>query len=506
MVTPTLPSEYWIDPVTRSSLEAQARSLFEEAQAMLESASQLLSAESGLEPLTETLREFAKFSNDYFYLYKKRGDINEQQKALEKIQRELLTLRPLLEQRRVDHYWPYLKAADAIANDCIAMGGVQIKASKPQCLTLFEKTYHIARFVYSRVPGVAIPLANREDPWLWMGLAHEIGHYHFWNSRPGLGDELDGALLHGISGKMLEQGGNTPSNYASAAYQLSLWRKWKEELFADLFGTFLLGPAYVRSLMIWLRPRLTNETALSDDQDHPLPLLRPLIQAEALAMLEKELDELEAAQVKKEWQDQWAALAPNGKGFDYWLDQSLGETTVRDCVSLFPVVVSAMKSKAFNTGGEYYNSTTHAQVKEAANLLAERNGLSENPKIRPALKLPVVWYAWKQIISDGRLNTDEPQRLTKLREWIIPIPASAVRPQKSAIAVAIAAPNEVTGPNSESFKSLVRQKKADDPEATDEAIAERLLEDEFSTQEEAGGVYTPHSHSSPGSHSHYHPA
>ncbi len=501
MATPIASSDDWIDRAIKSSLNDQDQVLRQEIADARDQVNRALGKDKKLQPLAEILSKFTQFSTDYLNFYYDNPDISKRQKAIENIQHEWLTLRSLLEQRQSDHLLDSLNIADTIANDCVKISSVKPATFKKPCLTLFEDTYRITRFVYSDVPNIAVPLSYQEAPWFWLGIAHEIGHYHFGGSRGELNNELDRVLLQSISKWAQDQ----QQNNASAVHQLALWHEWKEELFADLFGALILGPAYVHSLMIWLGLRVNAQTMAVNDHDHPPSLLRPLIQAEALQALEKRADKTfnnasgqrEVDQVKQTWQKRCMKLSPDGT-FDYWLNQPIGESVMRDCATLIPAIVGALAETVFDGRVSYYSADTHAEVIRIAMALAKGDALTTT--LSPAMAMPVAWYTWKEVISDGTLdNSRRQQRLAEIKKW--------VADQTSAFFVESALRlSETKLPEANRFQKRKKELEAENPKAAPDEIADRLLEYGFSTEEEAGGpqkllvkLYTDHPDST-----HYH--
>jgi hypothetical protein len=510
-----------IEQKTRIGLETQTNSLLEEVRLAMGQGRKALSNENALLPLTQTLNEFARYSRDYFNVFKSRGKIEEMQKALEKIQREWLVLRPLLEQRLMDHHLAPLRNADAVARDLIQMGAGgddddEYGVLSKQGLTFFEKTFSIARFAYSRVPGVAVPMVNREAPWFWAGIAHEIGHYHFWNAEGELDKQLDAALLRDIGGLVLAEAERPRSpNYDSIAAQPALWREWKEELFADVFGALSLGPAYVRSLMLWLRSRVTAETILANDQDHPIALLRPL-------MLAQMAEDDERIQIENDWKAFCASLAPD-KTFDSWLGQVLEASRVSDCLDFAPTAVNAAAAlikSALGGTARYYNASAHQRVKAAAAALAD--GSAPGDSLRPAAKVSAAWYAWESVVA-GSLSSDEKERrLNVIRAWFAQPAQSSFRlriagqlfetrevidsEKARLLGVWTLAEDQTQWQESESFGRWKKTLAQESPGPVDDVNAKRLLENEMSTQEEVSMQVAGHKHASSQEHFHYHPA
>jgi hypothetical protein len=580
MSTQWSPSKYWIERTSSSSLQPKFQALLEEVRVALEQVGKLPEARGRI-PLSATLLEFARFSRDYFdafpYEASDPASLNRQDKALGRVQREWLTLYPLVEQRcseRSRNLAAYLQMADAVATDCISRGfapgtatGTRPrpadwpKVADQYCLTLFEKSHHISRFIYSRVPSVAIPLVDWDAPWLWLGLAHEVGHYHYWN-RSGLKERLEQSLLRGLTDRLFDSAETAPDfiaglhqlsawkqwkdkleiallrglsdqlvgnpeveeqpKYVEGLERLALWAEWQEEIWADVFGALILGPAYIRSLITWLCPQLTIETVLDNDHDHPLPLLRPLIQIEAFRSLQKRQgvagDLFGLEQMESEWKGYWTAMAPE-RDFDAWIaTKSTGDIPAEACLQLIALVAEAMVEAVYDEQATYYSAETHEQVIQVGNTLAQASDPGQQPALSPALSLPAAWYAWEQIVSNARLSKEgRNSRLESTREWIRSKTVSATQVLTSAPAdvepgIVLQPIEQGAGPwealgSSDSFRQLRQQLRVEGLD--DEAIAERLLEQEFSTQEQAWGAtvtgaFHAHTHGAR-SHTHYHP-
>lgn len=393
-------SNNWIALAAPADVRSQFAALLQEIDVTLAQASQIA-------PLKNTLQELKQFGEDFFGFFAEAPAI-ERFAALGKIQREWLTLRPVFDQRQQPHLATRLAAADAIAADCVRQFDVVINTQDHECLIYFEKVYSMARFAYSRMPSLSIPLSSAQDPWLWLGLCHELGHYYYWN-QPGVKGELDKTLLRDLSAALSERLQATPSlNAESAAEQLTLWPAWLEEAFADVFDAVIFGPASIESLMLWLTQRLAVENLLTNDNDHPLPILRPLLQIEALSLIltapeaQRDLQDLRAA-----WEEQWAAAVPIGLG-ENWRTRRIGKTTVQTCIDLLPVIAHSILSQLPRRP---YTDTFHTQVKQLAQ--TDLAGLPSDV----FLALPVAWYAWRDAVA--QLEADAAQvKAQAVRSWV----------------------------------------------------------------------------------------
>jgi len=148
-------------------------------------------------------------------------------------------------------------------------------------VTHLAKQFDIRVVPFYDIVLIGVPYTTFSDagaPTLdFLAILHEVGHYLFERGKvPGTDSYVDvflrAALLDGNRG--LAEGD---------------WRvRWLEELFADAYGSFVAGPVHVLSLQERLKDNRPG-TLRQDTGEHPLPVLRPLIQTR---MLRKITDEL----------------------------------------------------------------------------------------------------------------------------------------------------------------------------------------------------------------------
>ena len=109
------------------------------------------------------------------------------------------------------------------------------------------------------------PLPSHEH----LALLHEVGHHVYHHGKaPNSGQTLEASLTQelfrqGITGGLAN---------------------WLEELFADIYGLLVGGPVMALSY----QERLSQESPdalMADSGDHPISVLRPLIQTEVLRMI-----------------------------------------------------------------------------------------------------------------------------------------------------------------------------------------------------------------------------
>ena len=330
--------------------------------------------DSGLQELRETLTDFKLFAKVYYRTI--RGLVGERDharlsQALSKIQQEIFVLRRLAEQRWSPNLRPALRLADCWSTEylqyvrsafegfsatlaaqpaprdekekvliaaqmrsvadptptsnmsCEAASDGDGQILRGRCFTLVEDDHriHLGVLAYKRNPTISLPLIHAKQPWHWLGLAHEVGHFAYHNfvlkrvSRSGgvsetaLGQLIRQSIFAALSTKYvlavgsqslqndvelrasLQQsmsrqvaGGRLPPHQEGAclgiAQSIPLWCTWTEELFADVLGAVTLGPAYIESLIDWVAPRLpTAPSLVVNDNDHPVACLRPVFQA-----------------------------------------------------------------------------------------------------------------------------------------------------------------------------------------------------------------------------------
>ena len=197
----------------------------------------------------------------------------------------------------------------------------------------YEKRYHITRFLFDTHPLIGIPIdmafikstdstgqqaqnPNRE------AIAHEMGHYFFWNNGSLMEydqrmNDLREAITNAVLSKQTWKLKRTEVNIDAAASErlfrqhfagLTTWLHWVDEIVADIVGTLLCGPAYALSAQDIQATSIKRATDLySDDGEHPMPYLRPMIALKVLELttgtdLQDDLKPLLDV-LTKHWQD-----------------------------------------------------------------------------------------------------------------------------------------------------------------------------------------------------------
>ncbi len=154
-------------------------------------------------------------------------------------------------------------------------------------VTYYGKLFSITRYVFTNVPILSVPLQTLGSPHTSQsGLAHELGHHFYWNSLPEISDlnemhrYISRLIKEAVAHYLDEHEDCRPETYdCTETYCLEdIWLNWQEELFADICGTFLLGPQYIESsLRIVDEQGVDFESLVNDDLKHPISYLRPFI-------------------------------------------------------------------------------------------------------------------------------------------------------------------------------------------------------------------------------------
>ncbi|MGB5701674.1 MAG: hypothetical protein WBM48_02560, partial [Polyangiales bacterium] len=162
---------------------------------------------------------------------------------------ELLRYLTAMARQRTRGGSSFLVDADAIADACYApilelarVQGLDLRTSQPIAVTGDWNLSIVPRFASTRVAPLRLPAGFDHSVWHWPAIAHEVAHDFYFStegidsglrSRLGLPDrveipmsemELDGGWLRRLFGP------------------------WLPEVFADVLGTLMLGPAYVETM------------------------------------------------------------------------------------------------------------------------------------------------------------------------------------------------------------------------------------------------------------------
>jgi hypothetical protein len=185
--------------------------------------------------------------------------------------------------QRQSNYANWLLASDRIALDCyqtVYMGlGEPRSIPTPPPLSFmetestpstFRRGVRLSRLgqLANPFPIVQIPLHRLLNPWTLGAIHHETAH--------NIQSDLD--LWHDVPRRIF-------ANLQGAGIDLTtarIWARWHKEIWADLCGLLLGGPAVVASLMDVVAGSPQSTLGFSPAGVHPTPYLRTFISLELL--------------------------------------------------------------------------------------------------------------------------------------------------------------------------------------------------------------------------------
>jgi hypothetical protein len=190
------------------------------------------------------------------------------------------TIRQMLEQRVDKRYQSKLVELDQLTKE--SLEGV-LPEQAQNALTYLHKTYNVTRFAFSKTPIVGAPFSALHLPESWLSIPHEAGHFIFWNMTTTMGDfarfyaELEKSVIDALATTLGKRQGEGHFRRTGEIYRT--WLLWLNEIFADIYGTLVAGPASGWSMQIMLRSQLNRRDLyhVHDDPDHPDPYIRPFI-------------------------------------------------------------------------------------------------------------------------------------------------------------------------------------------------------------------------------------
>lgn len=248
--------------------------------------------------LLQDFEDFGKEYLEYFEqeviaqgIYEGTTPDNLRYEALQRIVAEWTRISRVVEQRELSRYENWLTKADGHAR------GYRPK-NVPGVVSYLGKANLIRHNIYSAISVVSIP-RDQYDGDDWMAAPHELGHQVFWNlttleKLPEKHREL-GKTVQDIGKKTAEANGLSSEKSQCLAMLLD---SWLEELFADVYGTFVAGEGFPKSIIDILKQQIGQADELrSNDGEHPIPILRPLARIKVL-----ELEGMDASALRSAWE------------------------------------------------------------------------------------------------------------------------------------------------------------------------------------------------------------
>lgn len=188
--------------------------------------------------------------------------------------------------QRQSRFGDWLLACDRIALDCYqaAYMGLGVARSIPApppfsymrtgfSPATFRRGIPLRRLGRQRnpFPLIQLPFHRMVNPWTLGAVLHEVSH----NLHNDLG--LATAVPRGIARRLLAEG--LPRAVAA------VWVRWNREIFADLSGLLLGGPAVVGSLLDVIGRAPGTVLSYVPRAPHPTPYLRALLSFELLSRM-----------------------------------------------------------------------------------------------------------------------------------------------------------------------------------------------------------------------------
>ena len=173
-------------------------------------------------------------------------------------------------------------------------------------------------------PLIQLPYHRLVNPWTLGAILHEVSH----NLQNDLG--LERAMPRNIARRLLQNG--------HGRQVAAIWTRWNRELFADVSGLLLGGPAVVGSLMDVIGRGPAMVTTYIPGKPHPTPWLRALISIELLRRMGFP-DEA------RQYQRMWLRMYPNP-----W-SGSIPPALLRTWQDVIPLVVDTVCFQPFPSLG-----------------------------------------------------------------------------------------------------------------------------------------------------------
>jgi hypothetical protein len=227
-----------------------------------------------------------------------------------------------------------LSEADYLAQSIVDVAmASKLLEDNTRAITYFQKSASVRVLPYARLALVGIPFTCLDEPRDFLSIPHEIGHYVFWHGRArplpqgAVNTDINSYqehLSYGLTGGAL-----TSLNTLAHAGSLGFagWSYvWLEELFADLFGFLMSGPAAALTAQEMAVSRSRSQLITSDN-DHPVPVVRPYTHLKMLTASNFSNWSACVPLLKQNWQNLLPAdidkfYLPDGRAI------SIGEATV----------------------------------------------------------------------------------------------------------------------------------------------------------------------------------
>ena len=346
---------------------------------------------------------------------------------------ELLRYLTAIARQRTQGPSSFLADADTIADACYApilelarVQGLDLRTSQPIAVTGDWNLSIVPRFAATRVAPLRLPAGFANSLWRWPAIAHEVAHDFYFSLQ-----DLD----HGLRGRLgLPSRVDVPMSEMEldSAWTRRLFGAWLPEVFADVLGTLMLGPAYVETMLRTFRNPGSPQRTAAIFQDggvideHPPERLRVYMATRVLHHLGQHdpADDL--------W-DRWESDHPDVR-FYYlplggdWV--GLSDDKLHDVAdSMVDVLLQRPWPELdgfplLNIPGLAYLHAEHAAVERLMEPLADGEVVDEDPRWITAAA--VLAAAAQPTLHDRILDTAK-RSIRGMGEVALPVEATAKR-------------------------------------------------------------------------------
>ena len=217
-----------------------------------------------------------------------------------------------------------LAKADEMARLALKPVLAHFQLEGTRLVTYFQKSASIRVIPYASVALIGIPYTARHVKWDFLAIPHEVGHYLYWHGK-------------------LENGLTIQQHLTKIVNSNPTWLlQWLEEIFADVYGCLVAGPALALSFQD-LQMRRTRSQFEKNDGEHPTPILRPDIYTK---ILDKHANDTEPRQTQSKRQTinwgtevnlRWAKLRSKRSAANTFKPKCSGsETVIANAISKQP--------------------------------------------------------------------------------------------------------------------------------------------------------------------------
>lgn len=249
------------------------------------------------------------------------------------------------------------------------------------------------------IPVIELPWDHVENVWEFTSIAHEVGHdlEADLDLRPLLKLNLDTVLpAEGVPQARIDQ-----------------WKTWEGEVFADLVGLQLVGPALTETLFDLLLWPANMATTLKPAELHPTPYLRILLNVAYIKTLVPGNPTLEkhANEILEKW-------------LTIYGEQAQFSDFIKDFPHVFKALMDTpMQALKNNTVRQLipYTAGDDRQIRSAANYLLTGNDAPDAMSLKPrqcisAARLAVTAAARGLEAAVAQLEPDQSKRLPLMRD------------------------------------------------------------------------------------------